>query len=195
MTSTHENMIRFLICNSSGLGSIAYSSFLSILKNCLRHKSVPYLTHSVNSRLGDFAKGHYFGWNYVYSEKFKMNEEVDNLLTEKISYSQHCKRDHCGHGKSSLQLKSNWLKDRLDLNLTSPGCYLDEWPVHALSQVDSCTWTSDCQAPGQVPSPTDHLVKCQSRFGIVPNSWFLWTALGRVLLSGTWPSGSPYCWL
>ena len=34
----------------------------------------------------------------------------------------------------------------------SPGCYLDEWPLRALSQVDACTWTSDSQAPGQVPS-------------------------------------------
>ena len=42
----------------------------------------------------------------------------------------------------------------------SPGCYLDEWPVRALSQVDGCTWTSDCPAPGQVPSPTVHLIKC-----------------------------------
>ncbi len=26
--------------------------------------------------------------------------------------------------------------------------------VHALGQVDGYTWTSDCHAPGQVPSPT-----------------------------------------
>ena len=32
--------------------------------------------------------------------------------------------------------------------------------VHALGQVDGCTWTSDSHAPGQVPSPNDHLVKC-----------------------------------
>ncbi len=31
---------------------------------------------------------------------------------------------------------------------------------HALGQVDGSTWTSDSYAPGQVPSPTDHLVKC-----------------------------------
>ncbi len=33
--------------NSSGLASIAYSSFLSILINCIRYKSAPYLTPSV----------------------------------------------------------------------------------------------------------------------------------------------------
>ncbi len=38
---------KYDICNSSGLASIAYSSFLSILKNCLRYKSVPYLMQSV----------------------------------------------------------------------------------------------------------------------------------------------------
>ena len=65
----------------------------------------------------------------------------------------------------------------------SLGCYLDEWPVCVLCQVDGCTWTSDCKAPRHVPSPTDHLV---------PNSWFLWAALGRVPLSGTRPSGSLY---
>ena len=36
--------------------------------------------------------------------------------------------------------------------------------AHALGQVDGCTWTSDSHAPGQVPSQTDHLVKCHSRF-------------------------------
>ena len=30
-----------------------------------------------------------------------------------------------------------------------PGYYLDEWTIHALSQLDTCTWTSDCQAPSQ----------------------------------------------
>ncbi len=34
--------------------------------------------------------------------------------------------------------------------------------VHALGQVDGSTWTSDSHAPCQVPSPTDHLVKCHS---------------------------------
>ncbi len=42
----------------------------------------------------------------------------------------------------------------------SLGCYLDECPFDALSQVDPCTWTSDWQSPSQVPSSTDHLVKC-----------------------------------
>ena len=32
----------------------------------------------------------------------------------------------------------------------SPGYYMAE----LLSQAYACTWTSDCQAPGQVPSPT-----------------------------------------
>ncbi len=45
-----------------------------------------------------------------------------------------------------------------------PGYYLDECPFDALSQVDPCTWTSDWQSPGQVPSSTDHLVKCHPRF-------------------------------
>ena len=39
---------------------------------------------------------------------------------------------------------------------TIQGDYLDECPFHALNQVDVCTWPSDCQAPSQVPSPTDY---------------------------------------
>ncbi len=35
--------------------------------------------------------------------------------------------------------------------------------VHALGRVDGSTWTSDCCAPGQVPPPTDHLIKCHWR--------------------------------
>ena len=36
----------------------------------------------------------------------------------------------------------------------SPGYYLDEWSVLALSQVDAYTWTIDHHAPGQVPLST-----------------------------------------
>ena len=64
-----------------------------------------------------------------------------------------------GHGHQTLltvaQRNTAWV--------ISLGCYLDEWPVHALSQADGCIWTCDCLAPGQVPSPTDHLVKCHFR--------------------------------
>ena len=38
-------------CNLYGLAFIAYSSFLGIVKNCLRYKSGPYLTQSVKDRL------------------------------------------------------------------------------------------------------------------------------------------------
>ncbi len=57
----------------------------------------------------------------------------------------------------------------------SPGCYLDEWPVRALSQVDGCTWTSDCQAPriSKLCQILDfcsrHLAECH------------WVALGQVV--------------
>ena len=33
---------------------------------------------------------------------------------------------------------------------TSLECYLAEWPVCALGQVDACTWTSDWLAPSQI---------------------------------------------
>ena len=62
----------------------------------------------------------------------------------------------------------------------SPGCYLDEWQVHPLNQVDACTWVSACQAPDQVPSPTDHLARCHPRFGcpeIIPLIAWQWAYL------------------
>ena len=70
----------------------------------------------------------------------------------------------------------------------SLGCYLDEWPVHALSQLDGCNWTSDCQAPGQVPSPTDHLVKCHLKFGDNFRQLELANcAKFLIFVNGTWP--------
>ncbi len=51
-------------------------------------------------------------------------------------------------------------------NFTSPGCYLDECPFGALSQVDPCTWTSDWQLKS---------AKCTK---------FL------IFMNGTWPSGA-----
>ena len=56
-----------------------------------------------------------------------------------------------------ISLVNTWL-------LYSLGYYLDEWPIYALSQVDTCTWTSDCLAPGDK--------ECVA-----------------VLIGGTWPSG------
>ncbi len=54
--------------------------------------------------------------------------------------------------------------------------------TYALGQVLDGTWTSDCQAPGQVPSPKN-----------VPNSWFSWTALDEVTHIGTQPNDHPHC--
>ncbi len=65
----------------------------------------------------------------------------------------------------------------------SPGCNLDKWPVRALSQVDMCTWTSDCHAPGQVVSPTD----------LKSDFWFWSGALVQVACIGTQPSDIPHC--
>ncbi len=40
----------------------------------------------------------------------------------------------------------------------SPGCYLDEWPVLTLSQVEACTRTSDCYViPVKGKDPNLHL--------------------------------------
>ena len=44
-------------------------------------------------------------------------------------------------------------------SVNSPGYYLDEWPVCALNQVDACTWTSECQAPGQVLDSANPLLQ------------------------------------
>ncbi len=60
-------------------------------------------------------------------------------------------------------------------------------PVRALSRVDGCTWTSNCQAPGQVPSSTDHLVKCYLKFGD-PDRFPLICANFLIFVNGTWPS-------
>ena len=77
----------------------------------------------------------------------------------------------------------------------SQGYYLDEWPVLALSRVDACTWISDCQAPGQVPSPTNHLIKCHPQLGgdSVLKFLFFWTAFAQVEHAGPQPSNIPDC--
>ena len=88
--------------------------------------------------------------------------------------------------------------------------------IYIIRYLDECTWTSDCHlakcpriSKGSGTLMTSiykdnafHVTRtCPMRTLIwkasqilVPHSWFLWTALGRVPLSGTWPlSGSPYC--
>ncbi len=42
-----------------------------------------------------------------------------------------------------LVLTFYWMFNFRTHRHTSPGCYLAEWPVCALGQVDACTWTSD----------------------------------------------------